>query len=57
MIQDPIVKEIRQFRKAHSEKYDNDLNKIFNALKEKEKLSNRQFKNYVPREILSETGS
>jgi len=57
MIQDPIVKEIRQFRTAHSEKYDNDLNKIFNALKAKEKTSTRQFKNFGPREILSKTGS
>jgi len=57
MTQDPIVKEIRQFRKAHSEKYDNDLNKIFDALKEKEKTSKRQLKNFGPREIITKTGS
>ncbi len=57
MIQDPIVKEIRQYRKNHSEKYDNDLNKIFMALKEKERKSKRKLKNFGPRVILSKTGN
>ena len=37
MINDPIVEEIRAFRSAHAAKYGNDLDRIFIAIKEREK--------------------
>ena len=57
MIQDQIVQEIRKYRKKHAEKYGNDLNKIFNALKEQEKESKRKLINLEPKLILAKTGS
>ena len=32
MYQDPIVEEIRYYRKKHSEKYNNNLDKIFDNI-------------------------
>ena len=57
MNEDPIVEEIRHYRKKHSEKYDNDLNKIFDALKKTEKKSGRKLANFGPKQLLSNTGS
>ena len=57
MIQDQIVQEIRKYRKEHAEKYGNDLNKIFNALKKQEKKSKRKLVNLDPKLILAKTGS
>ncbi len=37
MKDDPIVEEIRNYRSAHAAKYDNDLDRIFAAIKESEK--------------------
>ena len=37
MKDDPIVEEIRQHRQEHANRYDNDLDKIYLAIKEKEK--------------------
>ena len=55
MINDPIVEEIRAFRAAHAAKYDNDLDRIFIAIKESEKkhahkLVNRESKRVSQRE-------
>ena len=33
MIDDPIVEEIRRYRKEHAERYGNDLNRIVEALR------------------------
>ena len=49
MRNDPIVEEIRAFRIAHAAKYGNDLDRIFAAIKEREKqhphkLVNRETK-------------
>ncbi len=52
MFQDPVVEEIRHYRKKHSEKYHNDLDKIFNALKEAEKKSKRKLANFGPKRLL-----
>ena len=41
MIDDPIVEEIRRFRKEHAAKYGNNLQLIVEALREKERLSDR----------------
>jgi hypothetical protein len=42
MINDPIVEEIRAFRSAHAAKYGNDLDRIFIAIKEREKQHEKQ---------------
>ena len=57
MNKDPIVEEIRHYHKLHAEKYNNDLDKIFNALKKEEKKSNRKLANFGPRLILPDTGN
>lgn len=57
MFQDPIVEEIRGYRKQHAEKYDNDLDKIFEALKKSEKESGKKFVNFEPKLVLQKTGS
>lgn len=49
MIPDPIIEEIREIRKAHAAKYDNDLDRIVEALREKERLSTRPVLNPGPR--------
>ena len=41
MIDDPIVEEIRRFRKEHAARYGNNLQRIVEALREKERLSDR----------------
>jgi hypothetical protein len=57
MFQDPIVEEIRGYRKQHAEKYDNNLDKIFEALKKAEKKSGKEFVNFEPKLTLKKTGS
>lgn len=52
MFHDPIVDEIRKYRKQHAEKYGNDLDKIFEALKESEKKSGKRFISFEPKLIL-----
>ena len=39
MINDPIVEEVRRFRKEHAAQFDNDLKKIVEDLRKKEKES------------------
>ena len=57
MIEDPIVDEIRRYRKEHAEKYGNDLNRIVEALKKRERESKRKLLNPRPKLQLDETGS
>ena len=57
MIKDPIVEEIRKYRKQHSEKYGYDLDKICVALKKREKQSNKKVVNLKPRLLVSESVS
>ena len=57
MIEDPIVEEIRYYRKEHAKKYDNDIKRIVNALREKEKNSKHKFLNPGPKTLLKRTGS
>lgn len=52
MINDPIVEEIRRFRKEHSERYENDLYRIVEALRKKERESNHVLLNPGPRLLL-----
>ena len=41
MINDPIVEEVRRYRKEHAARYGNGLNLIVDALRKKERESNR----------------
>lgn len=57
MIEDPIVDEIRRYRKEHAGKYGNDLKRIVEALKKRERESKRELLNPGPKLQLDETGS
>ena len=57
MIDDLIVNEIRYYRNQHAEKYDHDLGKICEALREKEKKSKKKAVTRSPRLLLPQTGS
>lgn len=52
MIKDPIVEEVRRYRKEHSEQYGNDLNQIVEALRKKEHESTRIKLNPGPKLLL-----
>ena len=45
MIEDPIVEEIRQHRKAHAAEYGNDLGRIVQSLRKRERESDRPLLN------------
>ncbi len=49
MWEDPIVQEIRSIREAHSNRFNNDLQAIYQDLKEQENKSKRKFVFYPPR--------
>lgn len=57
MINDPIVEEVRRFRKEHAKQYGNDLRSIVNDLREKENSSKRTILCPGPKMILRKTGS
>ncbi len=49
MIEDPIVEEIRQHRKAHAAEHRNDLERIVHALRKRERKSDRPLLNPGPK--------
>jgi hypothetical protein len=49
MWEDPIVEEVRRIRQEHAAKFDYDLRKIYEDLKEQEKQSGRRFVTLPPR--------
>jgi len=53
MNEDPIVEEIRKYRAEHAARYDNDLDKICEALREREKQSQKEFVNFGPKPLQS----
>ena len=55
MINDPIVEEVRRYRKEHAAQYGNDLRRIVEALKKKESESNRILLNPGPKLPVSYT--
>lgn len=55
MIEDPIVEEIRQYRKAHAAEYGNDLGRIVQSLRKRERESDRPLLNPGPKKQLSPT--
>ncbi len=57
MIEDPIVEEVRMHRKKHAQKYGNDLKRIVDALRKRERDSKRKLLNPGPKLRLNETGN
>lgn len=55
MIEDPIVEEIRQHRKAHAAEHGNDLGRIVQALRKRERESDRPLLNPGPKKRFSPT--
>jgi len=52
MINDPIVEEVRRYRKEHAAQYGNDLARIVEALRKKERESNHVQLNPGPKLLL-----
>lgn len=52
MIKDPIVEEIRQHRRAHTAEHGNDLERIVQALRKRERESDRPVLNPGPKKLL-----
>ncbi|MCI5148698.1 MAG: hypothetical protein D3916_04795 [Candidatus Electrothrix sp. MAN1_4] len=52
MIDDPIVEEIRRFRREHAARYGNNLQRIVEALREKEWLPDRVRLNPGPKRLM-----
>ncbi len=57
MIKDPIIEEVRKYRKEHVEAYGHDIKRIAVALREREAKSNRPVLNPGPKYILKKIGS
>lgn len=51
MIDDPIVEEIRRFRKEHAAQYGNDLKRIVQAYQEMERTSGREYVNFETKRV------
>ena len=56
MIDDPVIEEIRQIRRAHAAEHGNDLGRIVQALRKRERESDRPLLNPGPKP-LSPSGS
>ena len=57
MIKDPIVDEIRRYRQAHAKENKNDLDRIIESLRRRERDSKRNLMNPGPKLRLDKTGS
>jgi hypothetical protein len=57
MIKDPIVDEIRRLRQEHAKENNNDLNKIVDSLRKRERASKRIILNPGPKVRLEKIGS
>ena len=55
MIEDPIVEEIRQHRKAHATEHGNELGRIAQSLRKHERESDRPLLNPGPKKRFSPT--
>lgn len=51
MIDDPIVNEIRQLRRAYAEQFNNDLHAICEDLRRQERESDREFRTSLQRNV------
>jgi len=57
MIEDPIVSEIRKYRKAHAAEHGHDLRRIAESLQKRERESGRKVVSPGPKKRLDPTGS
>jgi hypothetical protein len=57
MIEDPIVAEIRQHRKAIAAKHGHDVRRIVEALRKREQESDRKLLNPGPKQHVNRIGS
>jgi hypothetical protein len=57
MIEDPIVAEIRRHRKAIAAKHGNDVRRIVEALRKRERESERKVLNPGPKQHVNRIGS
>ena len=57
LIEDPIVAEVRRHRKEHAAEHGNDLKRIVEALRKRERESQRTLLNPGPKLLLNKTGS
>ncbi|MFW6373320.1 MAG: hypothetical protein ACOC3W_06440 [Thermodesulfobacteriota bacterium] len=57
MMDDPIVEEIRRRRQEHAQENDNDLDKIIETLRLRERNSKRDLLNPGPKLRMEKTGS
>lgn len=57
MIEDPIVAEVRRHRKKHAAEHGNDLKRIVEALRKRERESKRNLLNPGPKLRLDKTES
>ncbi len=57
MIKDPIVDEIRRHRQDYVKENGNDLNRIIESLRKRERNSKRKLLNPGPKRNLDKTGS
>ena len=57
MIEDPIVAEVRRYRKEHAAEHGNDLKRIVKVLRKRERESKRTLLNPGPKLRLDKTGS
>ncbi len=51
MVYDPIVEEIRKYRKEHAAQYGNDLKRIVQAYQEMERTSGREYVNFETKRV------
>lgn len=51
MMDDPIVEEVRRYRRQHAERFGHDLKRIVEDLREKERLSAHRQLNPGPKRI------
>ena len=57
MIEDPIVAEIRHYRAEHAAKYGHDLDRICEALRERQAKSSRKVVKLSPRLLFPKTAA
>lgn len=57
MIEDPIVAEVRRYRKEHTLAHGSDLNRIVANLRKHERESKRPLLNPGPKPLFKHTGS
>ncbi len=53
MWEDPIVKDVRRIRDEHAGRFDYDLQKIFQDLKQQEQSSGKRYTSYPPKRLES----